>query len=177
MDTENTPQDIEAAPKKPGLLESKNFTVMLVSLTIIAALFLSFRIGMFVGFRQATTSYEYGASYHRVFGGPQASFMVSMPMTNARFQIPVPPPMDDFMGQDYMSAHGIFGQVLENDGNVLIINSKNGERTVMVSRDTAIRRGNTQIMPDDIGPNSQAVIIGSTDEQGQIQAKLIRIFP
>ncbi len=168
MDTENTPQGIEATPKKPGLLESKKFTAVLVSLTIIAALFLSFRVGMFVGFRQATTSYEYGASYHRVFGGPRQGFMTRSPLT---------PPADEFMGKDFVDTHGVFGKIIKIDNNVLVLDAKNTERTILVSDDAAVRKGREPIGISEIKINDNVVVIGSTDGQGQIQAKLIRIFP
>ena len=50
------------------------------------------------------------------------------------------------------------------------------ETAVLVSDTTVIRRGRETIKPADLKTDNHIVIIGSPTEQGQIDAKLIRLF-
>ena len=50
------------------------------------------------------------------------------------------------------------------------------EKTVLVSEKTAITAHRKSLKVSDLKVDDQAVIIGAPNEQGQIEAKLIRLF-
>lgn len=144
-------------------------------MSIAALLLLSFKTGEFVGYKKARFSYRWAENYHQNFGGPQSGFMRG-PM--GKF---MPAPMNGFMrdvaGKDYMNAHGITGAILKIDGSTIVIQGQDGiEKTVLVSDNTIIKKRRGTVALKDLKVNDTVVIIGSPNDQGQIEAKLIRIF-
>lgn len=126
---------------------------------------LIFGAGVFVGQMKARFSYRWAENYHQNFGGPRSGFLGdwrSRPF----------PPREDFMG-----GHGIFGPIIKIDGSTLVINGKNGvETTVLVSDKTEIRSPQGALKIGDLKVDDQITVIGSPNSQGQIEAKLIRVF-
>ena len=83
-----------------------------------------------------------------------------------------------FGKEDYMDAHGTFGQILKIDGQTLVIKGKDGvEKIVLVDEKTSIHRFKEAIKISDLKIDDFIVIIGEPNEAGQIIAKLIRIMP
>lgn len=126
---------------------------------------LIFGAGVFVGQMKAKFSYRWAEQYHENFGGPSSGFMGdwrSRPL----------PPREDFVG-----GHGIFGPIIKIDSSTLTINGKNGvETVVLVSDQTEIRSPRGALKVGDLKVDDQITVIGSPDSQGQIEAKLIRLF-
>jgi hypothetical protein len=122
-------------------------------------LLLIFQLGMFVGFRKANHSFQWGDNYHQVFGGPPGGFL------------------RNFGGQDFVSGHGTTGTIAKIDSNDLIIKSDEGtEITVVVNGDTLIKNGSATIKISDLKVDEQVVIIGSPNPDGSINAEIIRVF-
>ena len=137
-----------------------SFRPVLWTLLVGIVLLGVFQMGVFVGYHRASFSYRWGENYHRMFGGPRHGFFGGM------------------WDRDYTDAHGIFGTVLKLDGDTLIIKDKdNTEKTILMTTSTVIRAGRDTLRPADLAPNTQVVIIGTPNAGGQIEAKLIRIFP
>jgi hypothetical protein len=150
-----TEQNVVEVRKEPSALR-----VLLVSILIIVGLLAAFQIGIMVGFRKASYSFQWGENYHQTFAGPRQGFFAT---TSA---------------PEFGDAHGTFGVVLKNDGSSLIIDGKDKmERNVLLYRDTMIRKLNTNIPPQLIYPNDRVVIIGEPSMHGEINAKFIRVFP
>jgi hypothetical protein len=128
---------------------------------IIAALI--FKAGMFVGAMKANFSYRWAEQYHKNFAGPQAGFFGDWRI----------PPFGDFI-----EGHGTFGEIIKIEGNNLIVKGReNIEKIVLVNEKTVIKSGFKDIKISDLKVGDIIVIIGSPNEQGQIEAKLIRVFP
>jgi len=126
---------------------------------------LIFGIGMFVGGMKARFSYRWAESYHENFAGPQGGFF-------GDWRAPIP-----FPG-DFIESHGTFGQIIKIEGNTLIIKGRGDvEKVVLVTEKTIIQSGRKDIKILDLKVDDQVVIIGSPNEQGQIEARLIRVFP
>lgn len=141
------------------ILESKIFKSVLVALVIVIPLVGAFKLGEFVGSVKARFSFRWGENYHQNFGGPHAGLF------------------GDFMGKDYMGAHGAFGAIIKIDGNSLVIRGRdNVERVVMVSDATVIQKQRTTVKFADLAVDTDVTVIGSPNEKGQIEAKFIRIF-
>lgn len=146
------------------LFQSKSFKVGLIVLGALIVLLLVFKAGVFVGYKKAQFSYRWGENYHRNFAGPRRGFF------------------EDFRRGfsdrgDFINAHGTFGSVIKVDGNIIVVKDKDDvEKTIVVADNATIRKGRESIKVSDIKVGDKIVIIGSPNEQGQIEAKFIRVF-
>ncbi len=140
-------------------LQSKKFKIIMIAIFVFIVLLLAFKAGEFVGFKKAGFSYQWGENYQRNFGGPRGGMF------------------NDFMGRDFMNAHGNAGSIIKIDGNVLIIKGQNNfEQTVVISDQTMISRQQDVLKFSDLKVDDRVTIIGSQNRDGQIEAKLIRVF-
>jgi hypothetical protein len=138
---------------------------VIIGLAVFVVIVLIFGAGMFVGGMKARFSYRWAEQYHKNFAGPQGGFL-----GNWRN----PPP---FPG-DFIESHGTFGEIIKIDGNTLVVKGReNIEKIVLVQENTSIKSGFKDIKISDLKVGDMIVIIGSPNEQGQIEAKLIRVFP
>jgi len=144
------------------IFSSLTFRRVLIGIGVLVVLLLVFQAGMFVGFHKASFSYGWGENYHRNFAGPQGGFV------------------DDFMGRDFIDAHGVFGAVIKVDADTssIVINGRdNVERIILLNDDTSIKRFRDNIKIKDLEVGSPIVVIGDPNDAGQIEAKLIRVMP
>ena len=147
-----------------NIIQSKAYKIAAISLAAILVLFLTFSAGMRVGFYKARFSYQWGENYHKNFAGPRNG------MLRGAFK--------DFGGKDLIDSHGAAGQILKIDGPTLVIKGRdNVEKIVVVKEDTVIRRFAETIKLDDLKVDSNIVVIGEPNGQGQIEAKFIRTMP
>ncbi|MFA6421819.1 MAG: hypothetical protein WCV92_00210 [Candidatus Buchananbacteria bacterium] len=141
-------------------LQSNGFKLGLWIIGIIILVAIAFVGGMYVGFEKASFSYQWGENYHRNFAGPKDGFG------------------REFMGRDFMEAHGIFGQIIKIDGNTIIVKGNdNTEKSILVSDKTVINRFKDKIKIGDLKTDDGIVVIGDPNGSGQIEAKLIRVMP
>ena len=145
-------------------LKSKKIAVLIAFLFCLAVLVGTFSVGVAVGYRKAKFSYAWGENYHRNFGGPRGGFLRNF--------------SQDFMGKDFIGAHGTFGQIIEVKDSELAVRGKDGvEQIVKISVDTDIRRFQDSIQTGDLKTDEFIVVIGEPNDQGQIEAKFIRVMP
>jgi hypothetical protein len=136
----------------------------IIGLAVFFAMLVIFGTGIFVGEMKARFSYRWAENYHRNFGGPPGGFMGNLRM---------PPPPDN----EFVESHGIFGQIIKiGDSDFVIKGQDNAEKVVVINKDTAINSGKKTITKADLRVGEQVVVIGSPNSQGQIDAKLIRVF-
>jgi len=142
-----------------AFFQSRLFKGGLIVLGVLIILLLAFKTGEFVGHRKADFSFQWADNYHRNFGGPRGGLF------------------NDFEGKDYIGAHGTFGSIIKIDGANLIIKDQNGtEKTIIVTDKTTIREHMGTIAVTDLKVDDRVTIIGSPNNQGQIEAELIRVF-
>ncbi len=140
--------------------QTKSFKIFGLVIAGMIAILLIFNIGMNIGFKKAKFSYQWGDNYHKNFAGPKGGFL------------------NDFGHDDFMQAHGVFGQIIRIDGLNLIINgNEKNEKIILINNDTIIRRLRDSLKPTDLKVNDYLVVIGQPNEAGQIEAKLIRLMP
>ncbi len=145
-------------------LKSKKVAVLIVALFCLAILVGTFSMGVAVGYRKARFSYAWGENYHRNFGGPRGGFLRNF--------------SQDFIGKDFIGAHGTFGQIIEVKDSELVVMGKDGiEQIVKVNVDTEIRRFQDIIQLNDLKVDEPIVVIGEPNDLGQIIAKFIRVMP
>lgn len=138
---------------------SKVFKISFVAVAAVIAALLIFRLGVFVGYRKANFSYRWAENYHKNFGGSREGFF------------------NDFYEKDFIDGHGVSGSIMKIDGNVLAIKSEdNTEKAVSISDKTVIRSRMDIIKIADLKVDDRIVIIGSPNDQGQIEAKFIRVM-
>jgi hypothetical protein len=139
---------------------------IIVGLLAIVVIVLVFGLGVFVGEKKAKFSYHWAENYHKMFAGPKTGFLGNLRM-------PPFPPFDEFI-----EGHGTFGEIIKIEGNNLIVKGRgNVEKVIIVTEKTVIKSGREDIKVSDLKIGDIIVIIGSPNEKGQIEAKLIRVFP
>jgi hypothetical protein len=150
-------------------MEEKQHDILkwiIVGLISIIVLVLVFGLGVLVGEKKAKFSYLWAENYHRMFAGPKAGFLGSLRM-------PPFPPFDEFI-----EGHGTFGEIIKIEGNNLVVKGRgNVEKVILVTEKTVIKSGREDIKFSDLKIGDMIVIIGSPNDKGQIEAKLIRVFP
>lgn len=149
-----------------GFLKSKKITVAIATLFGLALLVGTFSIGVAVGYRKASFSYAWGENYHRNFGGPREGFFNDFSR--------------DFIGKDFIGAHGTFGQIMNIDVNsqtLAIRGRDNVEKIIVIKDDTEIRRFQDVVQLNDLKADELVTVIGEPNNLGQIEAKFIRVLP
>ncbi|MBU6414658.1 hypothetical protein KGQ34_00205 [Patescibacteria group bacterium] len=146
------------------LFQSKKIKIALVVLGALIALLAAFKAGEFVGYRKARFSYQWEENYHRNFAGPGKGFFGNF--------------LRGFGDRDFINSHGTFGAIIKIDGNTVIVKGKDeAEKIILVSASTTtIESRRETLQASDLKVDDQVVVIGSPNEQGQIEAKLIRVF-
>ena len=140
--------------------QSKSFRGILAGIGIAIVALLIFQAGMFVGFRKASFSYRFGDNYYRAFGdrGPKP-----------------------FQGQPrdgFIEGHGAVGKIASIKLPTFVVTDPDDvEKVIAINEDTVIRRFDTTISADELKVNDFTVILGSPNDNSQIEAKLIRILP
>lgn len=134
---------------------------VVVGLACFGAAVLIFGAGVFVGGTKAKFSYRWAESYHKNFGGPKEGFLDGL---------------RKFPAGDFIDGYGSFGEIIEiKDNSIIIRGQENIEKLVAINQNTAIVKGR-EIVKDGVKVGDNVVVIGSPNEDGQIEAKLIRIF-
>ena len=142
------------------IFHSKIFKALFFAVCGLFLLSFGFRIGMSVGFRKANFSYRWGENYHKNFAGPRGGFFENMDRN------------------DFMGAHGVFGQILKIENNTLAVKGLDGvEKSILVKEDTAIEHLRYSIKLNDLKQGDHIVVIGDPKDSGVIEAKFIRLMP
>jgi len=140
------------------VFESKIPTRILIGIGIVIVAMLIFSAGVSVGFHKASFGRAWGENYERNFG--------------MRPERPI------FGRDNFPNAHGAIGKIIKIELPTIIVQDKgNIEKVVLIKDDTKIQKMMTSITASDLAVNDYTVVIGSPNEQGQIEAKLIRIMP
>ena len=76
-----------------------------------------------------------------------------------------------------MHGGGIMGSIIKIDGQNLVIKGEDGaEKSVLIDDKTILRQAQDDIKASDLKVDDKVTVIGQPDSQGQIDAKLIRVF-
>jgi hypothetical protein len=153
---EKTKENVKENIKK--VLESKVVIIILYGIGIFIAAMLIFSAGITVGFHKASFGRAWGENYERNFGMRPDRLM---------------------FGQDnFPNANGAIGKIIKITLPTIIVQDKdNTEKVILIKDDTKIQKMTSLVKPGDLAIDDFVVIIGSPNDQGQIEAKLIRIMP
>jgi hypothetical protein len=141
--------------------ESKNVRILIYTLAIFFVAVSIFQAGMFVGFHKASFSYKFGENYYNeAFGGRRDGFGMGMQR-------------DMFMG-----GHGATGKIVKISLPTIVVAGKdNTEKVIRIDDDTVIREFRDEVTAQNLKLDDVIVVIGSPNDNAEIQAKLIRILP
>lgn len=121
-----------------------------------------FQAGVFVGFHKAMFGRSWGENYERNFGMMDRDGI----------------PGGVRMMGELPNTHGAVGKVIKIElPTIIVIGVENIEKSILITDDTIIQKGRSVMTTADMHVDDQIVVIGSPNEQGQIQAKFIRIMP
>ncbi|MDO8515893.1 MAG: hypothetical protein Q7S28_01435 [bacterium] len=138
----------------------KKFHYVFWAIGTAIVLLLTFKAGAFIGFKKASFSYRMGEKYYRGVMGPERGMFGAMGDRNFR------------------SAHGVAGSIILVGSSTIEIQARDGgEQTVLITPQTAIRRFRETISAGDLKAGDTIIIIGAPNDEGEIEAKLIRVLP
>ena len=142
--------------------QSKKFTKTLCGVGIAIIVLFVFQAGVFVGYKKASFSHRGGDNYFRAFGERKHK--------GAFYK--------GALQKDFSGAHGAIGKIINLDFPSFVIESSdNTEKIALISDKTVVRRFRETINPSDLNIDDFVVVIGSPDDQGRIEARLIRLMP
>ncbi|MGE5393042.1 MAG: hypothetical protein ACM3NH_04855 [Candidatus Saccharibacteria bacterium] len=132
---------------------------VLGGIAIIIVLLLVLQLGIMIGTHKAKFSYRWAEEYGRNFGSPRAGLM------------------PDFGERDFFGGHGLAGSVVKTEGSRVIIKGDDDKEKIVDTDDkTVIRRSRTDIKVSDLKTDEQVVVVGAPNNDGSIQARIIRIM-
>jgi len=126
------------------------------------AVVIIFFAGETVGFEKAEFSYHFGENYNRMFGG--------------RDDVVMQPP---FVGDNFfLSTSGGAGKIVKIALPKIAIEDASGvEKIIVVDSDTIVKQMRYTVDADTLKIGDTIVVLGSPDQNGEIDAKLIRLMP
>lgn len=119
-------------------------------------------VGVWIGAEKAKFSYRWAENYNKNFGGPRSGFMADLRR---------------FPTGDFIEGHGTFGEIIKIDSDLVVKGRGDVEKIIVVSSETVIQKGRDAIKKEGLKIGDNIVVIGSPNESGQIEAKLIRVLP
>lgn len=149
-------------------LKQNDAVIKVIKIIFVFIILISvFGLGVFVGETKARFAFRWFENYHKNFAGPREGFV------NDWQKLPFPP-------GDILEAHGTFGKIIKINGTDFVIEGKNEvERIIKIDENTVIRSFKNMdfsLKLSDLKVGDYAVIIGSANEEGQIEAQFIRIL-
>ncbi len=80
--------------------------------------------------------------------------------------------------KELVSPHGTLGTISSINGNILMVRGQNNiEKSIIATTSTSIRHDNDEKTVSDLHASDTVIIFGVPIDDGQIEAKLIRILP
>ncbi len=153
------------------LLKSRLLRCFLAFLGILIVVLLIFQAGMFVGYMKASFSYKWGDNYYRAFGGgPERGFFTER-LPKPFNEMPMP-------HGGFSEAHGVIGKILKINLPTLVIQGQDKvEKVVLIKDDTSIMKFKDTIKASELKVDDLVTVVGSPNDESQIEAKLIRLIP
>jgi len=145
----------------------KIFKIVVCVFGCLVVAILIFRAGMFAGIEKASFGENWESNYFKNFGIENIN-------NNGENSGVAVKNFDNFP-----NPHGAVGKILKIGNNsIVVLDDKDfTEKNVIISSDTIIKSVRENISFDQLNVDDFVVIIGRPNEDGQIEAKLIRVMP
>jgi len=136
---------------------------VIIAILCLVILFFVFGLGVIVGEKKAKFSFLWAENYHKNFAGPPQGFLRDWRK-------------GPFAKREFIEGHGAFGEIIEVKDDSFVIKGRGDiEKVILITKDTVIKKG-METIKDNLKVGDFVVVIGSPNKEGQIEAKLIRVF-
>ncbi|HOD96909.1 MAG: hypothetical protein WC579_00230 [Candidatus Paceibacterota bacterium] len=155
--------------KLEDISSSKTFKIIIGIIGGLIAILLIFKIGVVVGTKKALFACRWAEHYAPNFVQQRNGIMDKW--------------MRDFNEGIAMKSHGAVGTIIKidnldtNTAFLIVKGEKEVEKAIVVSPETIIEKWEERILPADLRMGDYVVVIGDANDEGQIEAKLIRVIP
>ena len=141
--------------------KSQKVRGILIGLGVAVLVLVIFQAGMVAGYHKAKFGARFGDNFERNFVGPKGG--------NFGDRLP---------GPGMPGGHGAVGEIVSIVlPQVVIAGPDNLEKTVLVGTSTMVREFRDEITADKLKVGDFVIILGNPNEEGQVDAKLIRLMP
>ena len=141
-------------------VQSSTFTRIIYVIGGLLIALVVFQAGIFVGYRVAAFSINWDNAHSGNLKDPRSIFA------------PFARDADD------MNPHGAIGEIISVKlPKIMVKGPSDDEEIILVSGMTSIRNMRSAATSSDLKVGQQVVVIGTPDDQGEIQATLIRVIP
>ena len=141
-------------------LKTPKTKIVLGILCGILVVLIAFGLGIAVGYRRAIFSSQFGEHYyHNLYGDPFGR------------------PMMGVANREPLTMHGVIGSVIDIASSTILVKDPLGnEQSVVVVSSTSIREMDNNILLNDVKIGDGVTVIGNPNENGQVEARFIRVF-
>ncbi len=145
-----------------AFFRSKLFAGIIAGVCGMLLVMCIFEVGVMVGYHEASFSSRWGQNYERNFGGMGVA--------------------QGLPGGHLPTPDGTFGKIIsisnEASTTTLVVNSaQNPEEKIIINSDTLVRDRVNTVSASALGIGSYVVVLGAPNDQGEIEAKLVRVVP
>ena len=142
------------------LYANKGMRYFIYAVGVLLVLSITFQAGIFVGYHKANFARGWGENYEKNFGMHKPGSFKGM-----------------MRGDRLPSAHGVSGKVLSVSLPNFVVEDLDGiEKSVTIKNDTIIKQAMEKISSENIKAGSYVVVLGDPSDNGQIDAKLVRVM-
>ncbi|MFZ2253328.1 MAG: hypothetical protein WAW13_04135 [Minisyncoccia bacterium] len=144
-------------------IQSQSFKGVLVGICITVTVLVIFQAGIAVGERKASFAHRFSDNFERNFMGPQEEGFMERGF---------------FEGANMPGGHGAAGKIVSISLPLVVVaGPDNLEKTVVITEGTEIREFRDSISSDQLHIGDFIVVLGIPNNEGQVDAKLIRLAP
>jgi|SRR3989338_5265048 len=156
MDLKNIHVDLKDIHK------SKTVRGIIIGLGVAILVLGIFKLGMVAGYHKARFSARFGDNFSRNFVDPRGEGFFK--------------DFSDRKGP--LGGHGAVGEIVSIALPLIIVSGPdNIEKIIVVSVDTEVHEFRNEITADNLKVGNFIVVLGNPNDNGQVEAKLIRIVP
>lgn len=142
-----------------NIKKSKNVHAVIIGIGVLVIVLGILKVGMNIGEHRARFAGQFGDNFERNFMGPRGGMMGSF-------------------NTNFPGGHGAVGEIISINLPQIIINGPdNLEKIIIVSTSTTIRRFQENVQGASLKVGDFVTVIGNPNDNGQVEAKLIRIMP
>jgi hypothetical protein len=147
--------------KLEDIHQSKIVREIVIGIGVIILVLCILFVGINIGEHRARFAGQFGDNFERNFLGPRDGMMGG-----------------GYFGGMMPGGHGAIGEIISlNLPQLIVTGPDNLEKTVLISTSTIIRQFQTNIQSSELKVGDFVVVLGNPNENGQIEAKLIRVMP
>ncbi len=144
-------------------IQSQSFKGILIGIFIVIIALIIFQSGVAVGERKASFAHRFGDNFERNFRDPRGGSFMQRGLSG---------------GVNMPSGHGAVGEIVSIALPLVVVaGPDNLEKTVVVTDTTEIREFRDTIQANELSVGDFIIVLGTPNEEGQVDAKLIRLAP